>query len=299
MPGGEPLTEGEQWARDALTRLLATGFSPPGVLRFLRASRQRSAEIRLARPALAAQSRRWMLAGAAGHVVAGAANRDLRRLRDGLAWWAVVAAMVDWHLGMLETEDGRPRGLAAADALTLGRAWLVPAVWHAPSAALVVAGAASDVLDGRLARRTGPTRAGRDLEGLVDSCFIAAALRGALDAGRIGRSPAAAELARLTVGTGYATAIWFGRAAPPSRAVTGAGRAATSARLGGLALALAGRRRLGETLLVGGSVASVALAARALTVSKRTRPSTGVTRDARTTRRLPDPGRPRDCGPPP
>ncbi len=263
------LTEGERWARDALAQLLATGFSAPGVLHFLRASRRRSAEIRAARPALAAQARRWALAGAAGHVAVGVASRDSRRLRDGLAWWTVVAAMIDWHLGMLETEDGRQRELAAADALTLGRAWLVPVVWHAPSATLVAIGAASDVLDGHLARRTGPTRAGRDLEGLVDSCFVAAALRGARAAGRIGRGPAAAELVRLIAGTGYATAVWFGRAAPPSRTVTGAGRAATSARLGGLALALTGRRRLGEGLLVCGSVASVALAARALTDERR------------------------------
>jgi phosphatidylglycerophosphate synthase len=204
--------------------------------------------------------------------------------------------------------------------------------WHAPSALLVVAGAASDVLDGHLARRIGSTRAGRDLEGLVDSCFAAAALRGARAAGRIGRGPAAAELVRLIAGTGYATAIWFGRAAPPSRTVTGAGRAATSARLGGLALALTGRRRPGEMLLMCGSVASVALAARALNDERARRGTTvpadvdltsrhadagrprtstdepararrrllaDVIRDARTTRPLPDRGRPRDCGPPP
>ena len=45
---------------------------------------------------------------------------------------------------------------------------------------MTAAGAISDVLDGVLARRSGPTRAGRDLEGLVDACFGAAALRGAL-----------------------------------------------------------------------------------------------------------------------
>ena len=36
-----------------------------------------------------------------------------RRLGPGLAWWAATAAMVDWHLGMVETADGRPRSLSS------------------------------------------------------------------------------------------------------------------------------------------------------------------------------------------
>ena len=37
-----------------------------------------------------------------------------------------MALMVDWHLGMVETEAGQPRPLGPADAATLTRAWLVP-----------------------------------------------------------------------------------------------------------------------------------------------------------------------------
>jgi hypothetical protein len=36
--------------------------------------------------------------------------------------------MLDWHLGMFETDDGRPRRLGPADALTLSRVSLVPTV---------------------------------------------------------------------------------------------------------------------------------------------------------------------------
>jgi hypothetical protein len=89
----------------------------------------------------------------------------------GLAWWAACAAMLDWHLGMVEEEDGRPASLAAADACTLARAWLVPVAADAAHPAAVALAAATDVLDGRLARASRTTRAGRDLEGLVDLCF--------------------------------------------------------------------------------------------------------------------------------
>ena len=84
-----------------------------------------------------------------------------RRLRPGLSGWAVTMAMLDWHLGMLETPDGRPRNLGAADAATLLRAWLVPAVADDPSPLINAVGFATDVLDGQLARASEPTRLGR------------------------------------------------------------------------------------------------------------------------------------------
>ena len=46
----------------------------------------------------------------------------------------------------------------------------------------------TDALDGALARCAEPTRAGRDLEGLVDASFALAALRGLTRAGRLGRA---------------------------------------------------------------------------------------------------------------
>jgi hypothetical protein len=54
--------------------------------------------------------------------------------------------MLDWHLGMAEGGDGRPRArLSPADAVTLARFWLVPAV---PAAALAGALPAVIVLGG-------------------------------------------------------------------------------------------------------------------------------------------------------
>jgi hypothetical protein len=73
-----------------------------------------------------------------------------------------------WHMGMFETEDGLPRPLGHADALTLSRAWLVPAIADDLDPRLLAIAIATDALDGIAARATEPTRAGRDLEGLVD-----------------------------------------------------------------------------------------------------------------------------------
>jgi phosphatidylglycerophosphate synthase len=272
VDGPDPArTDGERWARAELGRLRARRFAPRAAAEFLHASWRRSAATRRARPALARQARRWMAAGAAGQLVW--AGGDGRRSRDGLAWWALVTAMVDWHLGMLETEDGRRRDLGAADALTLGRAWLVPVARHSASTGVVAAALLTDALDGILARRAGATRAGRDLEGLVDACFQVAALRGARERGALGPWAVRAEVARLAAGSAYATTIWFGRAAPPSRAVLRAGRAATLLRGGGLLAGVAGRRRLGGALLASGSAASAMLTLRALTAPQGTGPA--------------------------
>ncbi|HEX2086140.1 MAG TPA: hypothetical protein VHF89_10695, partial [Solirubrobacteraceae bacterium] len=169
----EALTDGERWARQELERLLAGRFRPAAVARFLRASLDRSAKVRAERPELAAQSRRWMAAGALAYLAAPGVDRG-----PALAWWGATALMLDWHLGMLETPDGRPRPLGAADALTLTRAWLVPVAARRPAPAVCAAAGLTDVLDGPLARAAGPTRAGRDLEALVDACFATAALSG-------------------------------------------------------------------------------------------------------------------------
>jgi hypothetical protein len=261
-----PLTEGELWARRELQELLDARLNPIAFGRFLWRSWQRSAEVRRARPELARRAYGWMLAGAALWVAlaAGGAEPFRRRLRGGLAWWAATALMLDWHLGMLESDDGQPRNLAAADALTLARAWLVPVALDSPTPLVCGAAAATDVLDGVLARRAGPTRAGRDLEGLVDACFGASALVGARRRGWIGRPSVAAELARLGAGFGYALYVYFGRATAPDPAVTRAARITTPVRAAGLIAAGAGRRRLADALVGGGSLGSVAAIAGAL-----------------------------------
>jgi phosphatidylglycerophosphate synthase len=172
--------------------------------------------------------------------------------------------MLDWHLGMVETPDGRPRMLSGADALTLARAWLVPVATEDPSPLVTGGAVLSDVLDGALARRGEPTRAGRDLEGLVDACFGAAALRGALRRDAIAPAAAAAELARVGAGFGYALVVYFGRADAPDARVIRAGRITTPVRAAALLAAGLGRRRLASALLAAGSVWSVGALAIAL-----------------------------------
>ncbi|MEJ7789970.1 MAG: CDP-alcohol phosphatidyltransferase family protein [Thermoleophilaceae bacterium] len=262
-----PLTEGERWARQQLELLLSARFAPSAVAGFLVASQRRANEVRRVRPELASQSRLWMGAGAAlWAALAAAGVRPFReRARSGLAWWAATAVMLDWHLGMVETADGRPRPLTAADALTLARVWLAPVALEAPSPLVCAAGFATDVLDGQAARSLGePTRAGRDLEGLADLCFAAAMIVGLRRGEKLGRTAAAAELTRVGAGFSYALFAYFGRAEPPSPRLTRAARLTTPVRAGGLVIAAAGRRRLGTAVMTAGCAASVGLLASAL-----------------------------------
>ncbi len=261
-----PLTAGERWTREQLELLLERRFSPLAIGGFLGASFQRSAEIAGERPALRRQSRTWILLGGAawGLPAALGAQPFRRRIVPGLAWWAGTGLMLHWHLGMLETDGGRHRPLGPADALTLARAWLVPVVADSPAPAVLVAGALSDVLDGVAARRGEPTRAGRDLEGLVDACFSIAAMRGLLRAGTLGRGAALAEIARLSAGTAFAVVAYFGTARPPGPGVIDAGRATAAVRFAGALAASCSRRRTGDVLVICGCAASVAAAARSL-----------------------------------
>lgn len=272
-PPDRALTEGEAWTRRELERLLARRFSPPAIVRFLVSSERRAAEIRTARPAQAARAWGWLALGAGAWALPAAAGvAPFRgRVRSGLGWWMACAAMLDWHLGMVETEDGRPRQLGAADALTLARAWLVPVAWESPTALVCLTAAITDVLDGRLARRAEPTRIGRDLEGLVDACFAGAALRGARRRETIASLAVAAELSRLTVGFAYALFVYFGRATAPDPALVRAARATTPMRIGGLIAAGAGRRRAASALVGAGALVSVAVDAQAALSSRRRR----------------------------
>ena len=204
--------------------------------RFLAASQRRSNERRAARPLLARQARSWIAAGALAWaaLAAGGVEPFRRRRRSGLAWWGLTGLMLDWHLGMVETEDGQPRPLGPADACTLARAWLVPIAADTPAPLVCGLAAATDGLDGVLARAGRPTRLGRDLEGLVDAAFAMAALRGAARRGWLGRPVAAIEAARLAGGTAYAFARYFGSSASPAPEVMRAGRVTAIARTAGL-----------------------------------------------------------------
>jgi len=153
--------------------------------------------------------------------------------------------MRDWHLGMVETEDGRPRSLGPADAMTLLRVWLVPVAADRPTPLVCAVALATDGLDGALARGGERTRIGRDLEGLADTCFAVAALRGAARRRWLHRWVAAAELGRLGIGFGYTLWVYFGRTRAPDPRVVRAARLTTPVRAAGLVAAGLGRRRWG------------------------------------------------------
>ncbi|MDQ6818909.1 MAG: hypothetical protein M3076_00995 [Actinomycetota bacterium] len=256
----EPLTEGERWTRGELARLRDAGWTPPATLAFLLAAQARANLTRRGRPALGRQEARWMLAGALAWVPAARRlpGAQIARARArGLLWWAGCALMLDWHLGMLETPEGGAVGLGPADALTLLRAWLVPAVAQRAHPALVLVGALTDIADGRVARATRCTRLGRDLEGLVDACFAAAALRGAVRAGGLSPLPALLERVRLLAGVGYVSSAYFTSARAPDRVAGRGERFAAPVRMAGLIAAGLGRRKRADQLLLSGSALAI------------------------------------------
>jgi len=267
-------TEGEAWARRELEALRAERFSPAALQAFLGASFRRSEQTRLKRPLLVRQARRWSLAGGIAWIGLAGLGREpfRRRLGYGMAWWGAVAAMLEWHLGMVETEEGVPRQLGPADALTLSRAWLVPVVADDLDPVSVLAAGATDLLDGPIARATRPTRAGRDLEGLVDAAVAVAALRTGVRTGRLSQWVAGLELARQASGGAFALAEYFGRIRRPSETVIGAGRMAAPLRIAGLTLAGAGRKGAGEGLLAAGSLTSLMVAAARLSALETSGP---------------------------
>ncbi len=256
------LTAGEAWAADALERLRAQRFAPSAQHAFLKASYARAEDVRAARPGLVCQARRWELVGACATGALLAIRRPFspRFALVATGWWGSVSAMLEWHLGMVESEQGVPQLLGRADALTLARAWAVPVLLDRPHPAVIVLAGASDALDGRLARAGTPTRAGRDLEGLVDAVATVAATAGLVRVGKLSRRSAGLEAARVLTGTAYATVTYFARARRPGPGTPRAARMTTPVRVGGLALASAGRDRRGR-VLTGASLASLGLLA--------------------------------------
>jgi phosphatidylglycerophosphate synthase len=231
------LTEGERWSRELLDRLRDDRFTPAAWGRFFADGFRRARVTRGRRPALVRQSRRW---GAAGLVTA--LPFGLQPAGSWALWWA----MVDWHLGMAETADGDERLLSAADALTLTRLWAAPLVRRQPQPWLVAAGMATDVVDGVLARRAGPTRLGRDFDSTADTLFLDAALRGAVERHGLDPRLLALERARLVVGTAVTLGSYFGRS-EPTPAQRNRGPAAVLASTGAL-LAVSGHTRAAEWL---------------------------------------------------
>jgi phosphatidylglycerophosphate synthase len=254
-----PLTEGERWTVDALAELRARRFRPRAWRRFLERSLRRSAEARAARAEMAAQARRWAAIGGAAWIVACALSRRHACVRlncaAGLAWWAAVWRMLDWHLGMAEGGDGVPRRrLSPADAVTLLRFWLVPLVAGVRDSrrglpAVIIVGGAGDWLDGALARRSGHTRLGRDLDTTADLAFLSVAATAARRADRLPALGAWAVGARHAAGLALALTAFFGRARRPAIRARPGG---ALLRVGGLVLAVTGARRTGTALLLAG-----------------------------------------------
>ncbi len=250
------LTDGERWTEVQLAQLRAVRWRPGAQVAFLVAAQARANTTRSGRPALARQERVWILAGAAVWLVLGrlCPGCVFRRVQTrGLSWWAGCVVMLDWHLGMLETPDGRPVGLGPADALTMIRAWLVPAVAEIGDPRLVLIGALTDFGDGRLARATRCTRFGRDLEGLVDACFFLAALHGAVAAGHLSPRAAAREQGRLLAGAAIAVGVYFTKGRAPAPTVRQSGRSAAPIRHAALIAAGLGHRGLADCLLLTGT----------------------------------------------
>ncbi len=254
-----PLTEGEVWTAEALDELRRRRFRVGAWLDFLGKSLVRSRASRSQRPALARQAAAWGFAGGAAWPVA---CRAARRSSDldppilaGLVWWLAVWRMLDWHLGMVEGGDGRPRArLSPADAVSLARFWLVPALPATARAggtlpALIVLGGITDWLDGTIARRVGRTRLGRDLDTTADLVFLTTAAVSARRAGRISPVGFGALAARHGIGLAVALGAVFGRARRPAIRARPWGAAL---RVGGLVLCTTDRSRIGTALLVAG-----------------------------------------------
>jgi phosphatidylglycerophosphate synthase len=260
------MTAGEQWTSEQLRALRSAHFRPRAWVWFVAASLQRAGDTRRASPGLARQARAWAAACLLAQLAAAAAVRragaSAPRRRALIAWWAATAAMLDWHLGMLEGPAGEQRDrLGAANAVTLARVGLVPFVSattcgsgrdRAAFSTLIAAAALTDTLDGQLARRRGTTRLGRDLDTIADVLVKLAAARTARRAGWL--TPAGARLLTACQGAGVAlaTASCFAtgrRQAAP----TGEVRWSAPALFGGLALAPRAPR-LGSALVTGGAL---------------------------------------------
>jgi phosphatidylglycerophosphate synthase len=256
-------TDGELWVHEQLATLRQRRFTPAAMAAFLLASQHRANEVRAQRPELARQSQRWICVGAGSWLaLALAGSRRVRvQAPAGLLWWGVCAVMLDWHLGMVETLEGQPRLLGPGDALTLGRAWLVPVAWEHPTTLTCAAAGISDTLDGPLARHWAPTRVGRDFDWIIDACFAGATLRGATRHGLLARWAVRAETTWLSLGVARALHAYFVRNDEPDRSLTRHARAFASVRMTGLIAGTAGHLRIGSALLGGGAFASLALSA--------------------------------------
>jgi phosphatidylglycerophosphate synthase len=256
-----PLTEGELWTVRALWALREHRYSPAAWRFFLRSALERSAAARADRSQMTRQARIWGAIGAASWLAVCRSSRASDTLRPnalgGLLWWVAVWQMLDWHLGMAEGGDGVAHArLAPADALTLSRFWLVPLAVGARRSpkglpSVVLLGGLTDWLDGALARRSGRTRLGRDLDSTADLAFLLASVMAARAAGRITTLGACSLGVRYAAGISLSLTAVFGRCRRPAIRARPWGAAL---RVGGLAASTAGWRRAGTLTLLAGAI---------------------------------------------
>ncbi len=220
------MSEGEAWARELLAELRAQRYRPHAWLRFLAHSFERA---RANRQKRRYEHRQGLLLGAAG-VAAWAAVASIHPwlALAGALWWTLVIVMLDWHLGLLEDEHGRPlSGLGSPNLLALGRAGIVPVLPVASPAllaVLVIGAGISDVVDGPLARRRSEeTRLGVWLDGAADTLVVSAAAVGAARHGLLPWWAGWLVLARQAAPWLLVSAAYFirGEAPPLRRAVSG------------------------------------------------------------------------------
>jgi phosphatidylglycerophosphate synthase len=240
---------------------------------------RRSAEDARLRPGLLREALAWSVTG--GLLWIGLLS--IERSPWGLTWWAVVAAMLLTHLGMVEGEDGSRRdSLGAPNALTLARAWCVPALplltgqpWA--FATVVALATASDVLDGRLARAGHNTRLGAQMDHGVDIAFTITAVLSAAAAGWAPWWLAWLVVARYALPVLALAALYFATARQPPREAFVSGRVPGGLIALGLVLvARAETATLGTLLIAAGALAGSAALALSMRRSLRAVGAPGV-----------------------
>ena len=227
-------------------------------------------------------SEEFRLEQAVGNIVLPSGEQDGQAF-PLIGYWNPFPGRIDpatyWRVSWFSTADGARTG---GPYRLLPPSWGVVAAATVASRTLLVMGrndpeqpcclavntngtcCASGEVDGVAARATAPTRAGRDLEGLVDGAALGATLLGARRRDELAPAATALEITRISAGFAYALLVYFGRADAPDPAVTRAAWATTPVRVAGLLIAARGQRRAGSTILAAGSLLGLAAVARAV-----------------------------------
>lgn len=226
------------WTRVVLAELRARRYRPAAWWRFVvesldRAREQRAPHARAHRETLAIGAvglGAWCVPAPWHPVGAGV----------GAAWWVLVVAMLDWHLGMLERPDGRPlERIGLPNLLGLGRLAIVPVVPLVPPSAvacLLLVSGATDIADGRIARRRGEeTRLGRWLDGAADAALLISAALALSASGVLPVWAAGLVVARHAAQWIGVTFAYFARGGSPATADVAPARFAGAVLLAGLA----------------------------------------------------------------